>query len=1130
MPRVIPRLARPAFQLRALAHPLVCLGLALLGQQILASGGGWGGGLILLGAALLFAVSVGVEQTLPDQVRHAESAADAAPPQWSLADVAAILLVTAVAAAFRLYTPANLELGLAPDEARLGLAAAAPFAGDASDATWGGWPILHWLTVASVAVLGHTPTALRLPFIGAGILYAPALYLVGRQLGGRLLGATAALLGAVTFWHADATRGAWGYIGWGLTLETLAVAMLVWALRYRRPATAAFGGVALGLALQASWGALVVPVAVGCWLVLRSGLSTTATQPFGRAVALPFTVYFLLAVGPVLVGLTVPDRVAAATLGEGAIGDASGSSLPGAVARALLMLNVAGDPSPLHNLSGQPMLDGVTAPLVVLGLALALTRPRRPTSGLLIGWLVAAFVPAVVASRGGGPDSLAGLHLLSPALLLAALALTSLSAKRFPGRTWRNRLHPDLVIGLVVVIAAVNAHTLFVRRTHDIATWTAYASAETMAGQSLRPRVEMSAVYLADTWVDHPTIRFLVPALSNPRTIDPTATIPFLADQALTYFAPGSQDVIADDLERVYDDGNIDRFRSPIDDSIVARSFRASASDVAASRGVTLRVTAGERQRQIRQTLPTYSVVWPMTAGPPGSATLDIFAAVRAPVDGVYRLRLNGPPGAHLELNGAILLYADQEMDVLLARGSQRMRVLANVDVPTRIDLTWAPPGSADLTPIPADHLFREQRAGSGLLAFYRPGTDPDSPISLMQVERHLQRVDSPPRLPRPYTVDWLGIVDAPKSGIYKFAIDASGPASLWIDDRPVMIDVSSRDRTGVALLDEGDHEIRVHFTDAAAPTRFDLLWAPPGEELVAISTSRFSPPPGPPPAQPPRRADRQAGLVPLGETRIRWLTSVDGEPRAVAAAADGTVYVVNTRLRQIQHIGAGGRDLASLSGPGFGTPSDVEVGVDGRIWVLDAERGQVVRFDPDGGNPTIIGQNAALYRPRGLALAADGTVYVADTGGNRIVQLASDGSMLRIIGPEVGGPERLRQPTDVAVSQRGDLYVVNGEEGTVLRLGSDGGYIRHWRVLPSDTERGSHLAVAPDGAIWVSEPNGRRVSRFADDGTAIGVVSQTREARVLRSPVGIAIGADGTLYVADVSLRAVLAIATTPP
>jgi len=99
-----------------------------------------------------------------------------------------------------------------------------------------------------------------------------------------------------------------------------------------------------------------------------------------------------------------------------------------------------------------------------------------------------------------------------------------------------------------------------------------------------------------------------------------------------------------------------------------------------------------------------------------------------------------------------------------------------------------------------------------------------------------------------------------------------------------------------------------------------------------------------------------------------------------------------------------------------------------------------------------------------------------------------------------------------------------------LLRLTSDGRYLRHWRVLPSDTERGSHLAIAPDGAIWVSEPDGRRVSRFTEDGIPVGVVTQTREARLLRAPVGLAIGGDGTLYVGDVSLRAVLAIATGPP
>jgi glucose/arabinose dehydrogenase len=136
----------------------------------------------------------------------------------------------------------------------------------------------------------------------------------------------------------------------------------------------------------------------------------------------------------------------------------------------------------------------------------------------------------------------------------------------------------------------------------------------------------------------------------------------------------------------------------------------------------------------------------------------------------------------------------------------------------------------------------------------------------------------------------------------------------------------------------------------------------------------------------------------------------------------------------------------------------------------------------------------------------------------------------LGAIGPDVGGPERIRQPTDVAVSPGGALFVVNGEGGALLSLTADGRYIRHWLVTASETERGPHLAIGPDGALWISEPDARRISRFRQDGTPAGVVTQTREARLLRTPVGVAVGADGTLYVGDVSLRAVLALTTTSP
>ena len=113
------------------------------------------------------------------------------------------------------------------------------------------------------------------------------------------------------------------------------------------------------------------------------------------------------------------------------------------------------------------------------------------------------------------------------------------------------------------------------------------------------------------------------------------------------------------------------------------------------------------------------------------------------------------------------------------------MRVVARVDRPTHIALSWMPPGATEFSPIPSDRLYREQRMSSGLLATYRAGTNPDGPAEVTQIERYVQRFDSLPRLARPYTVDWQGTIDVPKSGIYRFCSTPGGPASLWIDDKP---------------------------------------------------------------------------------------------------------------------------------------------------------------------------------------------------------------------------------------------------------------------------------------------------------------------------------------------------------
>lgn len=1144
----VPLVARLGAAVAQLPLPLLALALALAGQfAVVGRVQAWHGWLLLVGGAALIggvALDGGARRRpSPDgstdgsaPVRaDAEGPIDPAPERLvgGLAGTVSLLLVTGLAVAFRAPWLDRLPPGLAADEARLGLEAARFLASGGAASAWGGWPIFHVLTVGSVAALGQTVLALRMPAALAGVLFAPALFLLGRQLGGTRLGLVAGLLGAVAFWHVDLSRGAWGYAGWGPTAGTFGLALMVRTFRRPDPVLTAAAGLALGVALQATWAALAVLLAGGLLLALTPGLRFR-TRRFVSAALAPFLVYLAVAAGPVLIGACVPDQRPAATEYPPIEGSATASAVrppvATAVVRSLLAFNVAGDPGALHGLHGEPFLDPLTGALLALGLGIAVAYWRSAQLAAIVAWLAAAVVVAALTGRGTPPDGLASVHAVAPALLLAAVGVTAIAGGL-------NR-HAKLMIGwsldiagvLLLAIVAINAHTLYVRRAADAATWQAYQGAETMAAREIRSLARTHAIYLADVWIDHPTLRFLVPEVREPGRIDPARTLPFPQDVAFAYFAPGSQEVVPEDLERLYEHGEIDRFRSPVEDDAAAfRSFRAPARVVGEPRGVTVRSYPTDRSRSGRTTVPSFDFEWPLAGDSERNGSIEAFAAVAVAEPGRYRLRLDGPPGSQLEVNGVVVGGPGQEIATTLAGGTQRLRVTAPVRGSARIALRWAPPGVAELTTIPPTRLFREQRAGLGLLAFYRPGSDPRRAPELVQVERYLQRDRLPPALARPYVVDWVGVLDAPKSGTYRFRIDASGPASLWLDDRPILLDSPPGSEPVSLILPEGDHRIQARLIDADGPTRFNLEWAPPGENFGAVPTLRLRPPDARVEAVALSGRDHEPPLQPLGAPRVRWLASTDGEPRAVTVGRDGGVYLANATSRRVQRVIGDGRDVDSLPAA-FSVPTDLETGPDGAIWVLDAQRGHLVQLGDDGAPArTLTNADIALYRPRGFAIGPDGTFWIADTGGSRIVKLSADGVALARIGPEVGGPERIRQPTDVAVGPNGELFVVNGEGGALLRLDADGAYERHWTVLQADTERGAHLAIGRDRSLWVSEPEGRRISRFSLEGTPSGVIDVFDDARLFRLPVGIALGPDGTLYVADASLRAVVALTFGP-
>jgi sugar lactone lactonase YvrE len=133
----------------------------------------------------------------------------------------------------------------------------------------------------------------------------------------------------------------------------------------------------------------------------------------------------------------------------------------------------------------------------------------------------------------------------------------------------------------------------------------------------------------------------------------------------------------------------------------------------------------------------------------------------------------------------------------------------------------------------------------------------------------------------------------------------------------------------------------------------------------------------------------------------------------------------------------------------------------------------------------------------------------------------------------------RLHLPTGLAVDPTGAVLIADSGRACLRRLDGQGGLtiVAGAEDLPGDGGDGgpadlallhwcAGLALAPDGAVYLADAGNHRVRRVAPDGTIATVAGcgergfagdggPATRARLAR-PEGVAVGADGALYIAD--------------
>jgi len=168
--------------------------------------------------------------------------------------------------------------------------------------------------------------------------------------------------------------------------------------------------------------------------------------------------------------------------------------------------------------------------------------------------------------------------------------------------------------------------------------------------------------------------------------------------------------------------------------------------------------------------------------------------------------------------------------------------------------------------------------------------------------------------------------------------------------------------------------------------------------------------------------------------------------PRDLDAAADGTIYVADSRNHRILHFNQDGSLLHSwgeysasdyttnqMAAEGtFNEPWGVAVGPDGFVYVADTWNNRIQKFTSDGRFVTMWGEFGAaespthFWGPRGVVVDQQGRVFVTDTGNKRIVIFDSDGNALDEFGGAGLGVGQFDEPVGIDVDDQGYVYIAD--------------------------------------------------------------------------------------------------------
>jgi sugar lactone lactonase YvrE len=290
--------------------------------------------------------------------------------------------------------------------------------------------------------------------------------------------------------------------------------------------------------------------------------------------------------------------------------------------------------------------------------------------------------------------------------------------------------------------------------------------------------------------------------------------------------------------------------------------------------------------------------------------------------------------------------------------------------------------------------------------------------------------------------------------------------------------------------------------------------------------------------------------------------------PKGVAVDLGGNLYVADTSSQLIRKVTPGGlvsslagspEQFGSIEGTGdqarFHSPTGLTVDPTGNIYVADEVNRKVRLVSPGGTTSSLAGSGfyghadgsaltATFQSPWGIAMDGMGNLFVSDETDQTIRKISPAGDVNTFAGSHgvtgfadgSGSTARFNGPSGLAADALGNVYVADCLNHTIRKITSTGVVstlagtpgIRGYQDGPGSGALFNYpdgIGVDAAGNVYVADSSNSLIRKITPGGLVstlagyllwAGAQDGVGSEALFRFPQGLAVKADGTVFVAD--------------